>query len=119
MTNVTAPALAAPRSELPRQIGLALSLVLAIALPFLGNNYVTYMAALILINVIATVGLNITVGYAGLLSMGHAAFMGVGIPMLMVKLGRDPALGSSVLITAVTDSGGFFIFLGLATIFLL
>lgn len=48
-----------------------------------------------------------------------AAFMGVGIPMLMVKLGRDPALGSSVLITAVTDSGGFFIFLGLATIFLL
>ncbi len=36
------------------------------------------MAALILINVIATVGLNITVGYAGLLSMGHAAFMGVG-----------------------------------------
>jgi len=32
---------------------------------------------------------------------------------------RDPAVGSSVLITAVTDSGGFFIFLGLATIFLL
>ncbi|HEV7775435.1 MAG TPA: magnesium transporter [Luteibacter sp.] len=48
-----------------------------------------------------------------------AAFMGVGIPMLMVKAGRDPALGSSVLITAMTDSGGFFIFLGLATVFLL
>jgi len=48
-----------------------------------------------------------------------AAFMGVGIPMLMTKLGRDPALGSSVLITAMTDSGGFFIFLGLATLFLL
>ena len=31
---------------------------------------------------------------------------------------RDPAVGSSVLITAVTDSGGFFIFLGLATVFL-
>lgn len=78
MSNTAAPAIAAPRSDLPRQIGLALSLVLAIALPFIGNNYVTYMAALILINVIATVGLNITVGYAGLLSMGHAAFMGVG-----------------------------------------
>jgi magnesium transporter len=37
----------------------------------------------------------------------------------MVRLGRDPALGSSVLITAMTDSGGFFIFLGLATVFLL
>jgi magnesium transporter len=37
----------------------------------------------------------------------------------MLKLGRDPALGSSVLITAITDSGGFFIFLGLATLILL
>ncbi len=48
-----------------------------------------------------------------------AALMGVVIPMTMVRLGRDPALGSSVLITAMTDSGGFFIFLGLATVFLL
>jgi len=47
-----------------------------------------------------------------------AAFCGVGIPMLMARRGRDPALGSSVLITAMTDSGGFFIFLGLATVFL-
>ena len=35
------------------------------------------------------------------------------------KLDRDPAMGASVMITAVTDSGGFFIFLGLATLFLL
>jgi magnesium transporter len=48
-----------------------------------------------------------------------AATVGVAIPMTMQKIGRDPALGSSVLITAVTDSGGFFIFLGLATLFLL
>lgn len=48
-----------------------------------------------------------------------AAFMGVAIPMLMTKMGRDPALGSSVMITAITDSGGFFIFLGLATLFLM
>ena len=48
-----------------------------------------------------------------------AATVGVLIPVIMDKLGRDPALGSSVLITAVTDSGGFLIFLGLATIFLL
>ena len=47
-----------------------------------------------------------------------AAFMGVLIPMAMDKLGRDPAVGSSVMITAITDSGGFFIFLGLATLFL-
>lgn len=48
-----------------------------------------------------------------------AAIMGVMIPLVMNKVGRDPAVGSSVLITAMTDSGGFFIFLGLATIFLL
>ena len=48
-----------------------------------------------------------------------AALMGVLIPMTLVKLGRDPAMGSSVLITAITDSGGFFIFLGLATLFLM
>ncbi|MEP7184430.1 MAG: magnesium transporter [Rhodanobacter sp.] len=47
-----------------------------------------------------------------------AAFMGVGIPMMMIRLGRDPALGSSVFLTFVTDSGGFFIFLGLASLFL-
>lgn len=48
-----------------------------------------------------------------------AALMGVMIPLVMSKIGRDPAVGSSVLITAMTDSGGFFIFLGLATIFLI
>jgi len=48
-----------------------------------------------------------------------AALFGVFIPLLMMKLGRDPAVGSSVLITAITDSGGFFIFLGLATLVLL
>ncbi|MEO7198654.1 MAG: magnesium transporter [Dokdonella sp.] len=48
-----------------------------------------------------------------------AALMGVLIPMTLIRLGRDPALGSSVMITALTDSGGFFIFLGLATIFLI
>jgi len=45
--------------------------------------------------------------------------MGVAIPYLRARFGRDPAVGSSVLITACTDSGGFFIFLGLATVFLL
>jgi magnesium transporter len=55
---------------------------------------------------------------AMLLNLVLAALMGVAIPWLRSRFGRDPALGSSVLITACTDSGGFFIFLGLATIFL-
>nr|WP_318384147.1 magnesium transporter [uncultured Enterobacter sp.] len=56
---------------------------------------------------------------AMVLNLLMAALMGVLIPMVMVKLGRDPAVGSSVMITAITDTGGFFIFLGLATLFLL
>jgi len=55
---------------------------------------------------------------AMMLNLLLAAVMGVAIPLVMEKLGRDPALGSSVMITAITDSGGFFIFLGLATLFL-
>jgi magnesium transporter len=48
-----------------------------------------------------------------------AATAGVAIPMLRERFGADPAIGGSVMITALTDSGGFFIFLGLATLFLL
>lgn len=56
---------------------------------------------------------------AMLLNLLLAALLGVLIPLTLRRLGRDPALGSSVMITAVTDSGGFFIFLSLATLFLL
>ena len=48
-----------------------------------------------------------------------AACAGVLIPMVRLRFGADPAMGGSVMITALTDSGGFFIFLGLATLILL
>lgn len=48
-----------------------------------------------------------------------AALVGMVVPLLLERFGRDPALGSSVLLTATTDSMGFFIFLGLASLFLL
>ena len=65
-----------------------------------------------------SVPLGLVMTSAMTLNLVLAALMGVGIPLAMMRLGRDPAVGSSVLITAVTDSGGFFIFLGLATLFL-
>ncbi len=64
-------------------------------------------------------GIGLVMVAAMTLNLLLAASVGVLIPVAMEKAGRDPALGSSVLITAVTDSGGFLIFLGLATIFLL
>jgi magnesium transporter len=66
-----------------------------------------------------SVSLGLVMTTAMTLNLLVAALFGVFIPMLMLKVGRDPAVGSSVLITAITDSGGFFIFLGLATLFLL
>ena len=65
------------------------------------------------------VALGVVMTTAMTLNLLLAATMGVLIPLVMTKFGRDPAVGSSVLITAVTDSGGFFIFLGLATVFLI
>ncbi|MBE5252103.1 magnesium transporter [Mixta mediterraneensis] len=56
---------------------------------------------------------------AMVLNLLLAALMGVLVPLVMTKMKRDPAVGSSVFITAITDTGGFFIFLGLATLFLL
>jgi len=56
---------------------------------------------------------------AMILNLMVAALAGLFIPLAMERFGRDPAVGSSVFLTFVTDSMGFFIFLGLATLFLL
>lgn len=56
---------------------------------------------------------------AMLLNLMVAALAGIFIPLAMERFGRDPAVGSSVFLTFMTDSMGFFIFLGLATVFLL
>jgi magnesium transporter len=56
---------------------------------------------------------------AMLLNLVVAAIAGIFVPLAMERFGRDPAVGSSVFLTFITDSMGFFIFLGLATLFLL
>ena len=62
--------------------------------------------------------LGLVMAAAMLLNLLLAALVGVAIPLLLHRIGRDPALGSSVLLTFITDGMGFFIFLGLATLFL-
>lgn len=66
-----------------------------------------------------TASLGLVMTAAMMLNLLLAATAGVAIPMVRARLGADPAVGGSVLITALTDSGGFFIFLGLATLFLM
>ena len=55
---------------------------------------------------------------AMVLNMVVAGFAGIIIPLILNKLGIDPALASSVFVTTVTDVVGFFSFLGLTAIFL-
>ena len=53
------------------------------------------------------------------LNMMIGSLAGMFVPLMLVRSGRDPALGSSVLLTFTTDSMGVFIFLGLASLFFL
>jgi magnesium transporter len=65
------------------------------------------------------VNLGLVITVAMLITLVLAALIGLAYPLLLQKMGRDPALGSSILLTATTDSMGFLVFLGLATVFLL
>jgi magnesium transporter len=53
-----------------------------------------------------------------LTDMVLGALAGASIPVLLKEMGRDPAQASSIFLTAITDGAGFFLFLGLATLFL-
>ncbi len=56
---------------------------------------------------------------AMVLNLLVGSIMGMLVPLVRYRMGRDPAVGSSVLLTFATDTMGFLIFLGLATLFLL
>lgn len=66
-------------------------LVLALlAFPFVASEYWLYLACLVAINVASATGLNILTGYTGLVSLGQAAFMGLGaytVAVLQTRLG--------------------------------
>jgi magnesium transporter len=55
---------------------------------------------------------------AMVLNLLLAALAGALVPMVLKRIGQDPALGSSIILTGFTDSFGFLIFLGLAASFL-
>lgn len=63
--------------------------------------------------------LGLVMGAALMGDMLLGSLAGGAIPLIFRALGRDPAQASSIFLTAITDGAGFFIFLGLATAFLL
>jgi len=64
-------------------------------------------------------GIGGVLGVAILVNLLCAALAGVAVPMVLARMGIDPALAGSVILTTVTDVVGFFAFLGLATVLLL
>ncbi len=64
-------------------------------------------------------GIAIILGVAMIINLLAAAVSGLVIPLILQRLGIDPALSGSVVLTTVTDVVGFMSFLGLATLFLL
>ena len=63
--------------------------------------------------------LGLLLGAAMVINLVCAAVAGASIPIILDKIGIDPALAGGVLLTTVTDCIGFLAFLGLATMFLL
>ena len=61
-----------------QQVWLGILVLVLLAFPFVAGEYWLYLACLVAINVASTTGLNILTGYTGLVSLGQAAFMGLG-----------------------------------------
>jgi magnesium transporter len=65
------------------------------------------------------VRLSVAFGLAMVINLFMAALAGSMIPLALERMGRDPAVSSSVFVTFVTDFTGFFAFLGLVALILL
>jgi magnesium transporter len=77
------------------------------------------VVAVITVMWFGSIGIGIVIGAALIINMITAALFGIIIPLVLDKLGIDPALSGSVVLTTVTDVVGFLSFLGLGTLFLL
>ena len=78
----------------------------------------------IIIGIIASIWfdkgmLGVVIALSMIINLLSAGFFGSMIPLLLKKLDIDPAIGSTVILTTITDVVGFFSFLGLATVILL
>jgi magnesium transporter len=63
--------------------------------------------------------LAVVIAIAMMLTLAAAAFAGIVLPLMLDRMGVDPALASGPFVTTVTDVVGFFAFLGLAALIVL
>lgn len=90
-----------------QRIWLAVAGALLLLYPFMASDYWLYLACLVSINVASATGLNILTGYTGLVSLGQAAFMGLGAYTVAIVQAR---WGTPVLFNLL--AGGFVAMLG-------
>jgi magnesium transporter len=62
--------------------------------------------------------LGVVIALSMIINLFMAGFFGATIPLFLKRMNIDPAIGSTVILTTVTDVVGFFSFLGLATVIL-
>ena len=73
-----------------------------LAFPFVADEYWLYLACLVAINIASATGLNILTGYTGLVSLGQAAFMGLGAYTVAVL---EQRLGTPAVVNLLAGGG--------------
>ncbi len=76
------------------------------------------LVAIIVVFLNHDVKIALILGIAMVINLLVAAFFGTLVPLMMEKLGKDPAASATIFITTATDVLGFLVFLGLATLIL-
>ena len=85
----------------------------------LGNGFIfAFIIGIIAFVWFGDTKLGFVIGASMIINLFFAGFFGALIPLVLKRLNIDPAVGSTVILTTVTDVVGFFSFLGLAKIFL-
>jgi magnesium transporter len=90
-----------------------------LTLGLINGSFIGVILGLLSFLLYRDIALSIVMGSAMFINLLVAVLVGLGIPLMRYKWGKDPAVGTSVILTAITDSMGFFIFLGLASLFLI
>jgi magnesium transporter len=85
----------------------------------LNGSAVMFVGALVALIWFGQFDLALVFGVSVVATISAAALIGVSIPLLLDRLGFDPAIASSVFVTPTIDAIGFFTFLGIATLLLL
>ena len=83
-------------------IGVALALAFMVIVPTQLKSYGVYLFSTWVVFIIATMGLNLTVGYAGQKSLGHAAFFGIGAYTVAILLKAGVSFWIGLPLAAIT-----------------